>query len=469
MELNDFPLVGSNEPTRFDLSDSNFQDAINILIAHEYALCRGDDDTADELLANLEPHLRQLNWAQNEWLRGLSGDLHMLNNEEVFVNNPYSSNEYRRLISEAWINVENDPDSFLSLLRFKQNRFAPASLAYARGRTYSILGFPNVATAFLQLAARLDPQQSFYKMALITLLNRQKRSDELDRELKEILADPMTSPDLVVFAVTISFSRAVKRSEDVARIFLGEIRQELQDVFNQHSLETLNPKTAVMGLHTLGSIQDKLNRPAKAQKLYRQALEIDSKDQAVRVSLALSLLPTDEIEAYQIFSQVATEGTPFEIAYLFAAKHAGEQGLFEESTRMAEKALASTEDMTVRAYAYEFLAISEAEVNGPTDAAQYYFSEALRLAPDNATIQRNYDNFLEELNSSKAQAALGSHSAKIRSSSTWLLDAGFLSGLVSSVEISEGNISRNLSVESERLNGVTTESLGRQSNFAHAS
>ncbi len=119
MDLNDFPLLGSNEPTRSDLSAPSLQDAITLLIAHEYALCRGDEDTADELLADLEPHLRRLDWAQNEWLRGLSGDLHMLNNEEVLESNPYSSSEYGRLIAEAWVSVANDPDSLLRLLRFE--------------------------------------------------------------------------------------------------------------------------------------------------------------------------------------------------------------------------------------------------------------------------------------------------------------------------------------------------------------
>ncbi len=458
-----------NEPKPLDLSAPSLQDAVNILIAHEHALCRGDEDAADELLADLEPHLRRLNWAQNEWLRGVSGDLHMLNDEETSEDNRYPADEYWTLMAETWANIEDDPDRFLRLLRFKQNRFSPAKVAYARGRAYSILGFLNVGTVFMRRASELDPQQPYYKMALMTLLNRQEWSDELDTELKGILAGSTTDPDLLVVAATLSFTRAVKASADVARAYLGEMRQKLQRIFDQNPLETLNPSTAFMGLHTLGSIQDKLKRPAAAQELYRQALRINPQDQAVRVSLALSLLQSNETEAFQLFSQVASEGTPFEIAYLFAAKYAGEQGLFADAAVMAEKALTITKNTTVRAYAYEFLAISEAEVNGSTDKAREYFSEALRLAPDNANIQNNYNLFQAEAGWTEAQPAREEKFTQKHPSGRWLLsDASLVEAWRLGAQINEDGIGRSLSEESKKLNIATTESLTRQSKFDHA-
>ena len=200
-----------NETKLLDLSAPDLQDAVNILIAHEHALCRGDEGAADELLADLEPHLRRLNRAQNEWLRGLSGDLHMLNDEETSLDNPHPDGDYWALMAEAWDGVEEDPDRFLKLLRFKQKTFLPEGVAYTRGRAYSIFGFPKVGAVFMHRASELAPQQPYYRMALLTLLNHQSLSDELDKELSEILATSTTDPDLVVMAVTLSLRGPLKR------------------------------------------------------------------------------------------------------------------------------------------------------------------------------------------------------------------------------------------------------------------
>lgn len=456
-----------NEAKPLDLSAPSLQDAVNILIAHEHALCRGDEDAADELLADLEPHLRRLNWAQNEWLRGLSGDLHMLNDEETSVDNSYPDGEYWALMAEAWINIEDNAGEFLRLLRFRQERFSPPGVAYARGRAYSILGFLNVATVFTRLASGLDPQQAYYKMALLTLLNQQERFDELDTELKEMLFDPAADPDMVVVAVTLSFMRAVKASVGLSRVYLGALRRTLQSAFDQKPPGTMKPTTAFMGLYTLGSIQDRLSRPAKAQELYRQALRINPQDQTVQVSLALSLLQTDVAEAFQIFSQVATAGTRFEVAYLFAAKYAGEQGRFADAAAMAEQAITIAGNPLAVAYAHEFLAISEAELNGPTDKAREHFAEALRLAPDNANIRSNYRLFHADLDMAEVRS---SHEAEQKEPpSKWLLmDANLVEAYRFGLQTNEDSITKSLYEESKQLNTATAENLTGQSRFARA-
>ena len=79
----------------------------------------------------------------------------MLNGEETSENNSYSDEEYWSLMAKAWVNIEEDADEFLRLLRFRQDRFSPPGVAYARGRAYGILGFLNVATDFMRLASGL--------------------------------------------------------------------------------------------------------------------------------------------------------------------------------------------------------------------------------------------------------------------------------------------------------------------------
>lgn len=355
----------------------------------------------------------------------------------------------------------------LRLLRFRQDRFSPPGVAYARGRAYGILGFLNVATVFMRLASGLAPQQSYYKMALLTLLNRQERSDELDKELEVMLTDPATDPDTVVVAVTLSFMRAVRASMDLARTYLGELRRTLQRALDKKPPQTMKPATAFMGLHTLGSIQDRLNRPMKAQELYRQALRINPQDQTVRVSLALSLLQNNEIEAFRLFGQVAAEGTRFEVAYLFAAKHAGEQGRFADAAVMAEKAITIAGNPLAVAYAHEFLAVSEAELNGLTDKAREHFAEALRLAPDNTNVQSNYDLFHAKL--AMAEVRYSNETEQKQPPTTWLLtDATLVEVYRLGLQTNQDGITKSLDEESKQLDTATAENLTRQSKFARA-
>jgi tetratricopeptide (TPR) repeat protein len=158
-----------NEPKPLDLSDPDLQDAVNILIAHEHALCRGDEDAADELLADLEPHLCRLNWAQNEWLRGLSGDLHMLNDEEVLEPNEQSGEEYRKALRNVWglgESAPNDANNLLALLRKEQDVLTRDMVSFGRASAYRSLGFPQLAREFSRNAVRLDPNNLDYHALL---------------------------------------------------------------------------------------------------------------------------------------------------------------------------------------------------------------------------------------------------------------------------------------------------------------
>lgn len=433
-------------PTARFADSSNNQKYVEVLIDVQNAICAGDFDQAGRLCDASLDLAEGLSVVEVHWMQNLSSDLEALCGEELLQNNPYSSQEYQVLLEETWTGIEDAPDDFLRLLRFEQGVLPPVSKAYARGRAYSLLGFLNAACVFTRMASELDPQQPFYKMALITILNNQKRFEELDKELRHILIGPIADPDLIVNAAAIFLNRAIKASADLDRISLGELRQRLQQVFGRNSLRALRPSTAVLGFHTLGSIQDRLHRPAKAQEFYRQALTIDPQNQAVRISLALSLLQDNETEAYQIFNQVADEGTSFELAYLMAGKLAGERGLFTQSSAMAQKAIEVTESAMVCAFAYEMLAISEAEINGPNDKAGEYFLEALRLAPDNTHIYANYSHFQGEFIKVKEQPKTRNQSGHKRPSIEWLVPntENFYASVKANFQVNEDRLVKSL-------------------------
>ncbi len=398
----------------------NNQKYADVLIGVQQAICEGNDAEAGRLCDESIDLAESLSFAVVRWMQSLSSDLESFCDEELLQENNYSPDAYWELVGQACFVIENDPEQLLRLLRFKQNILTPDKIAYFRGRAYGLLGFPNVGIAFTRLASELAPQQPAYRIALINLLKEQEHSDELGEELNRLLSDPATSPKLIIFAVTISYSKFYKTAKGESRSYLGEMKQKLEYVFNYHPLETFDHNTALMGLHTLGVLQDRLNRPAKAQKIYLRALQLAPDNQHLRMSLAMSLIRTNSIEANRIFRQIAMEGTQFEAAYLFAAKAAAESGSFVEAAMMAEKVLAITGETRLRALAYEMLAIIESELNGVSDKAEQYFSEALRLAPDDANIQYNYEIFQDEANKGESQQSAQGQPLQKHSLNEWL-------------------------------------------------
>ena len=122
------------------VKNSEFLEAITLLVDLQFAICEDDADRADALRDALDIPLNKLSWEANEWLRGLSGDLDMLCDQEVFEPNELSAIDYQRSLMAAWQNIENDPAAVLP--------FASQETASLTTRRHSI--FPRTRLSFAQ-------------------------------------------------------------------------------------------------------------------------------------------------------------------------------------------------------------------------------------------------------------------------------------------------------------------------------
>lgn len=379
------------------VNNSDFQKSITLLIELQFAICQDDEDTAERLREDMEVPLRSLTWDEREWIRGVSGDLESVCGQEVIEPNPYTASEYRKRLPEAWLNIETDPETLLSLLRIEQSVLSPARVAYARARTYGILGIHPLCKVFMRLASELEPTEIAYKIFMLELLYAQGNFDELNAIIESILEDYSSDPDLFIPAAAYAFMLIRGLAPNVTRPRLGWLRERLQRFLNQLSVpvESLKRNVSIMGLHTLASVLDMLNRHRAAQEIYWQAHKLDPSNQQTEVALAFSLLRNDEKSALKMFSDLAARNTSHGIAYLFAAQSAGQQGLLEECVRLSKATLEKTDYPMVRAEAYKFLAICELQINGPTDKAQAYFEQALESAPELISVQEAFKTFHE--------------------------------------------------------------------------
>lgn len=369
--------------------------SISLLVELQFTICRDDEDTAERLREGMEVPLRSLTWNEREWIRGVSGDLESVCGQEDFEPNPYSEPEYKKCFLDAWVRVETEPEAILSLLRVKQSILTPAQTAYARARTYGILGFHTLYTAFMRLASHLEPSVIAYKIFLLNALNEPENYDERKKIVDDILETEAAAPNLFIVAAANAFMLTRDLPPDIYRPRLGWLRGRLQRFFSRHPTATLHSRDAILGLHTLGSIQERLNRHNAAQEIYREAYKLDPSNEPIAIAFATSLLRNNEVAAQKIFSDLAARNTSHGIAYLFAAQSAARQGLYEECIRLSETALEKTNQPILRAEAYKFLALCELEMNGPTDRVQACFEQAVKAEPSIISIQEAFETFRE--------------------------------------------------------------------------
>ncbi len=184
---------------------------------------------------------------------------------------------------------------------------------------------------------------------------------------------------------------------------LGQMRRVLKSVFDRFPSHTLKPRTAIMGMLTLGTLLEGLHRKAAAQATYREGLQIEPENEELLIAYAHSLLETKPEVADEIFEALVDRGTKYFLAYLFAARNAGENGEYEKCMRLSQYVLTLSQNPYVLAQAYEFTAISELELNGPTNKAEDFFQRALNAAPPSERLRENYNIFLGAKTASATQ------------------------------------------------------------------
>ena len=342
MDSNNFMALNSDEKKPLDLDAPDLQNAVRILVAHEHALCRGDEDAADELLADLEPFLRRLTWAQNEWLRGLSGDLHMLNDEETFVENPYSSKEHSRLMLAAFHG--RDSEAVLSLLRMKQSKASADVVAYGRSRAYSWLGFHEVAIAFLRHAIKLCSTDQDYLVFLLYDLQNLGQYQELWETAQTIFSTAGTSPPRIFLTVGTVFNIREHLPPQLRRNILGRLHQELNQALKAQYDPHFGSAGIALGYIMLGLVQEALGRSAKVEEAFLTAASIYPSDDAPWALLGNFLFRKNPDKAIYCFRQAIYRKTVYAAAYVVVAMAALNQKDYDSCKQLCHLALDNNAD-----------------------------------------------------------------------------------------------------------------------------
>ena len=362
-----------------------------LLVDLQTAICEDNEDQADALRDALDIPLNQLSWEANEWLRGLSGDLDMLCDQEVFEPNELSEADYQRRLLAACQDIETAPEKVLTLLRKKQDRVSADVVAYFRGRAYSLLGFHKVGAVFLRRAIELVPDQLRYKVVLLGILWSHGDLEQSQPLLAAIFDDESADPNIVLLAVAIMF-HSMRSVSPVDRETLGRLRQKAAKVLRPSALPAMAPSVAGFGFIILGALSEMLNRQSEAYRNYSQACRLMPGDATPFLLRGRLLFKTNEQKAFPDFRHAVDSNVSDPFPYLILAREALKTGNYAEARILCLSAIKIGGPL-VQGQAYEFLAIAEARTHGFTDLADHYFQEARRLFPSDGNIQKNQETF----------------------------------------------------------------------------
>jgi tetratricopeptide (TPR) repeat protein len=393
--------------------NSEFLEAIALLVDLQLAICEDNEQRADALRDALDIPLNKLSWEANEWLRGLSGDLDMLCDQEVFEPNNLPEADYQRKLLAACQNIETAPEEVLALLRKEQHTVSADVVAYFRGRAYSLLSIHQVGTLFLRRASELSPTRIQYKVVLLGNLWSAGNLNQAQPLIKAIFDDEGANPNAVLLAASIMF-QSVKSISPADRGSLGMLRQKVARVLRSPSLPAMVPAIASFGFIILGAISEILNRKSQARENYSRACDLMPGDAAPFLLRGRLMFKSDEQKALSDFRHAANLGVSDPLPYLILAREALKSGNYAEVHAMCMSAIQTGGPM-VQGQAYEFMAIAETQMHGAIDLAQHYFNEARRLFPSDGNIQKNQALFEQARNqhtdnSTNSQA----HSAKYK-------------------------------------------------------
>jgi hypothetical protein len=143
----------------------------------------GDSEEADLLRDEMDRPYSELSYEEVERLRGLSADLHMLDDSELYEplqpgEDPVERSPERLMerFRDAW--TQGDAETALTVMRLGPLPLDQAQIAYLRAEAYEQLGHPDTALFFAQYAAQLAPEDGLYPLKVLRLLSASGRSAE---------------------------------------------------------------------------------------------------------------------------------------------------------------------------------------------------------------------------------------------------------------------------------------------------
>lgn len=360
---------------------------------------RGESEEHEELCDRMSEPWYRLDPPTQELLRGLSGDLYMLQGQEVLEHADEAPDILKQRLQAAW--NAGDHRHVLSLLRRVQAPFFPADrVAYVRGRCWSALGFHEAALAFYDHAAKVNPRNGSYVYLAFDEVIRLDRVEEAIKRAHAAANDPAAS-SRALFAAGHALLWAVQRErrfdgENVLRGIIEILRRAIAIESAAAPTQRLRSVLA-QGYVEVGVCLERLDELESALTAYDDALRVDPDNDGALTARGMLQMARHEVSRAALdFERAVGLGTPLVWPYLHLAFQALKGAEYARCIELCGMGILRSEDERHRAAFYEWMVVSELMLlRSPPNIMEELFERAMDHAPLNIRIPGYRDSYVQ--------------------------------------------------------------------------
>jgi tetratricopeptide (TPR) repeat protein len=366
---------------------------------------RDESEEAEALRESMDEPWYSLSESERKRVTGLSEDLFWVSDNQV-AQKPTDMNPQAqtKLIAAYEARQRGEWDRALELLRRWGKHVPPALVSYLRGAIWAAAGGPEVAVAFFEHSCHLEPENGNYKAVLLNSLKRADPERAIAEAEKILEASEANSP----FAVGIAAEIVSNSTKELPPVEAQATYQRLIPIVNRTlarirgDSEFDNQALLGMTLSLLALAHDRIGDTKSAVNYFSEAIRTDPTDDALLIARGL-ILYGNAGSAVSDFEEAVKLGSPVVWPYYFLAHHYLSNNRLEECRSMCERGLLKQAPDRAKSQLYDWLGISQAELNYPAPAVRASFESAIRLDPTNERARENLSTFESTLNARQPQ------------------------------------------------------------------
>ncbi|HQX53896.1 MAG TPA: hypothetical protein PLR25_28545, partial [Planctomycetaceae bacterium] len=267
---------------------------------------------------------------------GLSADLYSLLDKEQTANR--ETNGTGEEIAERLQNAYGSSDwpELLRVLRLQSGMMERSVVDYMRYRSWSQLGYPEVALAFIKNAIRLDPADSAYKHLALELVKKMKGWNSLAQLANQYALESPTDIG-VLLAVGESYHDLAIHCRD--RSYDEKAVEYLKRGLEAADKSATRDSQFAFAVVTLAFALLHLGRADEAVSLLDLWIQRDSANSEFHAARGMVHLTVDYESAIQDFKQAVNRRSKNVLPYLEFSNWLLHEGKFDEAIRVAKKGL----------------------------------------------------------------------------------------------------------------------------------
>jgi len=243
-----------------------FEQYVDLLISLHDTMRRGDEDEAERLREQMDAPGLHLSADEIQWVKGLSSDLYMLDDDESF--RPLDRPRLQLLSDIRAATESSNGDAVLQLLR-RADFISPEHRAWFRSRAYEMLGYNNLALRFLSYASSQAPERIEYGYMMLAGLIRQGDFDYAGQVALRLMALPNQPPELKIISATALCASTEGMSDEEARPFLVQATEVISSLMAPEQQSPLPADESRMAWMVLAEAYSKLGETGNAVKASR--------------------------------------------------------------------------------------------------------------------------------------------------------------------------------------------------------